>query len=150
MHKTAERSWQFPNRMEAMSATAKEVFDWLASLPLSARAKYSGGLAIEEMASNIIKYGFDDAREHLIDVRLRVEGNLLKIVIEDDGHPFDPTAVPAPDIERLVASRKAGGLGIQLVRRISEKMLYERDGARNRLTLHICRYDPKDTQLICL
>lgn len=150
MHKTFERSWQFPNRMGAMNAAAKEVFDWLSSLPLSSRAKYSGGLAIEEMASNIIKYGYDDDREHLIHIHLRIEGNTLKIVFEDDGHPFDPTAAPVPDIERLVQSRTAGGLGIQLVRRISEKMIYQRVGGVNRLTLHICRHDAKDTQLICL
>lgn len=133
-----------------MASTAKQVFDWLATLPLSARAKYSGGLAIEEMASNIIKYGYDDDREHLIHIRIRVERNLLEIVIEDDGHPFDPTTAPAPDIERIVESRKTGGLGIQLVRRISEKMIYQRDGAVNRLILHICRYDAKDTQLISI
>lgn len=150
MQKILEKSWQFPNRMEAMAATAKEVFDWLATLPLSSRAKYSGGLAIEEMSSNIIKYGYDDDREHIIHIHIRVEPNRLKIVIEDDGHLFDPTAAPEPDIERLIASRKAGGLGIQLVRRISEQMIYERIGSVNRLTLHICRYDAKDTQLIRL
>lgn len=150
MQKTAENSWRFPNRMAAMSAVAKEVFDWLATLPLSARARYSGGLAIEELASNVIKYGYDDDREHFIDVRIRIEGNVLEIVIEDDGHPFDPTAAPVPDVERLVESRKTGGLGIQLVRRISEKMIYARAGGINRVTLHICRQDAKDTQVICI
>lgn len=148
MQPIAERSWEFPNRMEALASIAKEVFDWLASLPLSSRAKYSAGLAIEEMATNVIKYGYDDDRRHVIRVHVAVERDHLKIVFEDDGHPFDPTAHPSPNIERIVESRKIGGLGIELVRRICERMDYARAGAFNRLTLRIRRLDPSDTQLI--
>ena len=144
----AERTWRFPNRMTALAAVAKEVFEWLANLPLSSRAKYSVGLAVEEMASNVIKYGYDDDREHLITVQVTVEPRHLKIVFEDDGHPFDPTASPPPDIEKIVESRKAGGLGIALVRRISDKMDYRRVGGLNRLVLRICRFDPHDTQIL--
>ena len=142
----AERSWQFPNRLSALAEVAKEVFDWMANLPLSSRAKYSTGLAVEEMASNAIKYGYDDAREHWIRLRIAATPNLMEIVFEDDGHPFDPTAHPAPDIEKIVNSRKTGGLGIELVRRICEKMVYRREGALNRLVLHIRRLDAHDTQ----
>ena len=35
----AERTWRFPNRMTALAAVAKEVFEWLANLPLSSRAQ---------------------------------------------------------------------------------------------------------------
>ena len=146
----AEKSWRFPNRMPALADVAKEVFDWMADLPLSSRAKYSTGLAVEEVASNIIKYGYDDDREHQISVRIVANLDHLEISFEDDGHAFDPTKHPSPDIERIVESRRVGGLGIELVRRISEKMIYQRDGSVNRLTLHICRYDAKDTQLISI
>jgi len=150
MQTPAERIWQFPNRMEALAAVAKEVFDWLAGLPLSSRAKYSAGLSIEEMSTNIIKYGYDDDREHFIRVLIVAERDHVKIVFEDDGHPFDPTRYPSPDLESIVEARKSGGLGIELVRRICEKMVYERDGRLNRLTLHIRRLEPNDTQFISL
>ena len=146
----AERSWQFPNRMPALAGVAKEVFDWMADLPLSSRAKYSTGLAVEEMASNIIKYGYDDDREHAIRLRVVADRNHVKLVFEDDGHPFDPTQHPSPDIENLVASRKAGGLGIELVRRMRDTMTYERAGRLNRLTVLIRRLQPDDTQFIAL
>lgn len=146
----AEKQWEFPNRMEALAEVAKEVFDWLASLPLSSRAKYSAGLALEEIASNIIKYAYLDNREHLIHVGIVAERARLRIVFEDDGQPFDPTRNPAPDIEHIVNSHKAGGLGIELVRRISEKMTYTRDGNLNRLTVQIRRAEPHDTQIITL
>ena len=144
----AERTWRFPNRMTALAAVAKEVFDWLANLPLSSRAKYSVGLAVEEMASNVIKYGYDDDREHEIAVHVAARNDRVEIVFEDDGHFFDPTAHPKPDLERIVESRRIGGLGIELVRRICEKMTYAREGAFNRLVLHIRRFEAHDTQLI--
>ena len=146
----AERSWQFPNRLEALANVAREVFDWMASLPFSNRAKYSAGLAVEEMASNIVKYGYDDDREHEISVHITATCDLLEITFEDDGHAFDPTQQPSPDIENIVESRKSGGLGIELVRRICEKMFYRRAGDRNILTLHIRRFEAHDTQLIPL
>ena len=146
----AERTWRFPNRMTALAAVAKEVFEWLANLPLSSRAKYSVGLAVEEMASNVIKYGYDDDREHEIAVHVAAQDNRVEIVFEDDGHAFDPTGHPKPDLERIVESRKIGGLGIELVRRICENMSYQRVGDRNRLVLHVRRFEAHDTQLLSL
>lgn len=146
----AERTWRFPNRMTALAAVAKEVFEWLANLPLSSRAKYSVGLAVEEMASNVIKYGYDDDREHEIAVHVAAQDDRVEIVFEDDGHAFDPTGHPKPDLERIVESRKIGGLGIELVRRICENMSYQRVGNRNRLVLHVRRFEAHDTQLLSL
>jgi serine/threonine-protein kinase RsbW len=150
MQTTAEKNWQIPNRMDALAEVTKEVLDWLAGVPLSTRAKYSAMLAIEEMATNIIKYGYDDDREHLIRIHVDLGPVHLKLVFEDDGHPFDPTRRPAPDIENIIESRKSGGLGIELVRRMCEKMTYEREENLNRLTLHIRRLQPDDTQFISL
>ena len=150
MQPTAEKSWQIPNRIEALSDLSKEVFDWLADLPISSRAKYSTGLAVEEMVTNIIKYGYDDNRKHLIQIQIAVSRDHVTIVFEDDGHPFDPTKYPSIDIDNLVESRKVGGLGIELVRRMCEKMSYVRDGQLNQLTLRIRRLQPDDTQFIAL
>ncbi len=150
MQMTAEKTWQIPNRMEALADVAKEVFDWLADLPLSSRAKYSTGLAIEEMVTNAIKYAYDDDAEHIILIHIHADHSHLKIIFEDDGHAFDPTQRPSPDIETIIESQQAGGLGIELVRRMCDKMVYERVGDRNRITLHIRRLEPDDTQFISL
>jgi anti-sigma regulatory factor (Ser/Thr protein kinase) len=146
----AEKNWEIPNQMTALAEVAKEAFDWLASLPYSTRAKYSAGLAIEEMASNIIKYAYEDDREHRLRIRIVAERSRLRIIFEDDGRPFDPTRHPAPNIEHIVNSHRAGGLGIELVRRISESMTYERVDGLNRLTVQIRRLEPHDTQVIAL
>lgn len=150
MQTAPEKTWTIPNQMKAMADAAREVLDWLDDLPLSTRAKYSTVLAIEEMVTNIIKYGYDDCATHAIRLQVSMDLAFVKLVFEDDGHPFNPTQRPVPDIEHIMNSRKAGGLGIELVRRMSEKMAYERAGNRNRLTVHIRRLQPDDTQNISL
>ena len=150
MQAIAEKSWQIPNRLDFLAAVSREIMNWLGELSLSTRARYAALLSIEEMVTNIIKYGYDDRRQHFIGIRVSAEPDHVKLVFEDDGHPFDPTQRPAPDIEHIVESRKPGGLGIELVRRMSERMAYERAGDLNRLTLHIRRLQPDDTQFISL
>ena len=49
--------------------------------------------------------------------------------------PFDPTARDEVDIAADLASRKIGGLGIHLIRRIMDEVHYERRRGRNILTI---------------
>lgn len=148
MEKTEEKVWQIPNRFEAMAQAAREVFAWLSSHPISSRAKYSAGLAIEEMITNMIKYGYDDGEIHQIRFRIAIHPSHLEIVFEDDGHAFDPTLHPSPNVVNVINSPRIGGLGIELVRRVTIRMVYERVGNLNRNTLHIRRIEPGDTQPI--
>ncbi len=92
-------------------------------------------LVVEELFSNIVKYGHDDDGRHEITVRLRQEADRVVIEIEDDGRAFNPLTLPEPDIEASVEDRRVGGLGIHLVRRLMDHITYERRGAANRLTL---------------
>jgi anti-sigma regulatory factor (Ser/Thr protein kinase) len=57
--------------------------------------------------------------------------------IVDDGHEFDPTEHPSPDIERRIEDGLDGGLGLELVRRICPAMTSRREDGLNRLALSI-------------
>ncbi len=144
----AERSWRFPNRMPALTTVVREVAAWMEAIPCSNRAKYSATLTVEEMGSNIVKYAYDDNDEHEIYLHLVAQQGVVEITFEDDGHPFDPTRQPPPDIDQIVAAPKSGGLGIELVRRISEKMHYFYHNNRNRLTVAIRLLEATDTQCL--
>ncbi len=98
---------------------------------------YAANLVLEEMVTNIVKYGYDDLARHKIQALLRVDGELATIVLEDDGHAFNPLAAPAPDIGQPLAKRPIGGLGIHLVRRMADSMQYRRDNGRNILTIKV-------------
>ncbi|HOF08992.1 MAG TPA: SpoIIE family protein phosphatase [Opitutaceae bacterium] len=92
-------------------------------------------LALEEWFVNVVSYAFTDSAEHPILFRLWHEGELLRLEIEDDGRPFDPTAQALADTTAGIDQRKIGGLGIHFIRRTMAGMTYRRQGDRNILTL---------------
>lgn len=92
-------------------------------------------VALDEVLSNIIKYGYSDKNVHEIGVRLTVADNVITAEIEDDGRPFDPLSVQSPEFGKSIAERKIGGLGIHFLRTIMSEVTYSRAEGRNRLTL---------------
>jgi len=93
-------------------------------------------LAIEEAATNVIGNAFADLPPpHVIIVRLNITPQLLVAEIIDNGRPFDPTAVPPPDLTLPLEQRTPGGLGIHLMRSMVDRLQYRRSSGRNRLRL---------------
>lgn len=92
-------------------------------------------LALDEIFTNIVSYGFEDHDEHLINIHLLIEGKELNIRVEDDGLPFNPLEVPEPDLNVPLEERKTGGLGIHLARKMVDELKYERQQGKNVLLL---------------
>ncbi len=92
-------------------------------------------IAMDEVLTNITEYAYTDNTEHKIHVCLRVLDNVLEAVIEDDGAPFDPLAIPEPDVSAPLHERRVGGVGIHFVRKLMDEVTYDRAGGRNRLVL---------------
>ena len=103
------------------------------------QALYQAQLAVEEIGTNIIKYGYDDKLEHRITLRVECLADCFRLQILDDGHPFDARQVAEPDLEQSLADRQHGGLGISLVRRLARRMDYERRNGINALTVEVSR-----------
>lgn len=88
-------------------------------------------VVLDELLSNIVKYGFDDTNEHFIRVNLEFYGRKLMITFEDDGIPFNPFQKTPPDLTLPIEQREIGGLGIHLVRKLMDEFSYKRDVGRN-------------------
>jgi serine/threonine-protein kinase RsbW len=93
------------------------------------------GLAIDEMISNIAKFAYAKDAAKAVRLELSIDDDAVELVIEDDGVAFDPLSASPPDTGAGLASRKAGGLGIHLVRHLMDAVVYARVGGSNRLTL---------------
>lgn len=94
-------------------------------------------LALDEILTNVISYGFEKATEK---PRIRVDfwlgGGRLEVRIKDNGPSFNPLAdAPLPDFTLPVEDRPLGGLGIHLARNLVHDISYRRDNNRNHLTL---------------
>ena len=92
-------------------------------------------LSLDELLTNTISYGYDDAAEHVIEVELAANGDRLTIVLRDDARAFDPTQAETPDLDADLDDRPIGGLGIHLVRSFMDEVSYSRSDGYNLLTL---------------
>jgi serine/threonine-protein kinase RsbW len=92
---------------------------------------FAANLAIEEMVSNTVKYGYSDRLQHQIDIQLSLSTSILEIEICDDGDAFDPFAYPKPCPASPGEKRQAGGLGIHFVRNILDSFNYVRREGQN-------------------
>jgi serine/threonine-protein kinase RsbW len=100
------------------------------------RALYAMNLAIDELVTNAVLYGYDQATPGAeIVVEVSGHGNELRAIISDTGRAFDPRTVPPPNIDAPIEERALGGLGIHLVRSLMDSVEYRRAGEKNVLTV---------------
>ena len=93
-------------------------------------------LVLEEIGTNIIKYGQDGQKETDIEITLTSDSKSLTLEIVDSGKPFDPFAdAPPPDLDSPVPDRPIGGLGVYLVRKLMDEAIYRREDGMNKVTL---------------
>ncbi len=128
---------RFPSRLEDFSRVAAEVNAFLENAGISGRAAYVANLALEELGTNILKYGYDDTAVHEILLRVDLEPTTLRLMLEDDGQPFNPLHHPEPDVRLRAEDRVPGGLGIHLVRKLADGMDYRRCEGRNRVIVQV-------------
>ncbi len=128
---------RFSNRLEELVRIIEEAVKFLEERNIIATAVNHAHLVMEEMGTNILKYGYDDRASHQILLRVEVQAGAVLVVLEDDGHEFNPLAAPEPDLNLPLEEREPGGLGIHLVRKLASQVEYERRGPRNRLAIRI-------------
>ena len=96
-------------------------------------------LALDEIVANVVRHGFDDDREHRIEVKVTVDDRTVTASVEDDGLEFDPREAPVPDLDLPIEMRKPGGLGMHLVKATMDSVEYRRQDGRNILTVVFSR-----------
>lgn len=122
------------NRFDALAQVTEEVRQFLEAQAVAGAAAYGVQLAIEELVTNIIKYGYDDEAPHQILLHLEIQAGVVRLSIEDDGHEFNPLTAPEPKLDQPLEDRLPGGLGLHLIREMAHDLTYERTSGRNRVT----------------
>jgi anti-sigma regulatory factor (Ser/Thr protein kinase) len=131
-----EEHFIIENRVEELAVLFENVEQMAETWELSVPLMMNINLVLEEAVSNVIFYAFEDELKHEIKIRISVTDNLLTIEITDDGKPFDPTALKQPDIGLEAIDRPIGGLGIFLISKIMNEVIYTRKDNSNILTLN--------------
>jgi serine/threonine-protein kinase RsbW len=99
------------------------------------RTLYALNLALDEVVTNVVCYGFEDAANQEVVVRIAIADRELTASVSDGGRPFDPLSVPPPNLTVGLEERTPGGLGIHLVRSLMDRVEYTRQDGKNVLTV---------------
>lgn len=95
-------------------------------------------LALEEAATNIIHHAYGGQGGRLELCCTPVQGG-LEFRLVDEGPPFNPLEAPAVEAVTDIASQRIGGMGIHLMRSLTDELRYSREGERNVLILCFLR-----------
>jgi phosphoserine phosphatase RsbU/P len=129
----------FPGTLDALSSIRQYVKTAAEAAGLDRSAAYSLVLAVDEIATNVIEHGYQEAGlKGDISVGAARDNNNLVIRLADTGKSFDPNSLPdINDIElsKELEDRPVGGLGIMLAKIGVDDLQYEATGSGN-----ICRF----------
>jgi serine/threonine-protein kinase RsbW len=88
-------------------------------------------LCANEVVVNIISYAYESAGPREIALELDAIPGGVRLVVSDDGRPFNPLQAPDHVPPLRLDEATIGGLGILLVRRMASRCEYRRDQDRN-------------------
>ena len=125
-----------PGTLDSLSAIADYVKLAAAAAGLNKKAAYKLRLAVDEIATNIILHGYQEAESQgVIELQADINEQVLTFYIEDTGGAFDPfqkLSVEEEIVHLPIEQRPIGKLGVYLAIQGVDKFLYERVGNRNR------------------
>ena len=93
-------------------------------------------ILLEELITNLKKYGYPDRPEcGRAEIMLEINGGRLEMEFIDDGCAFDPLKAPPPNLEGPLETRTPGGLGLHILRSLTDEAHYERRNGSNVIRL---------------
>ena len=105
---------------------------------MDAKLRRTADLVLEELFTNIVKYG--RASDTLVSIDIRRLGRGVRVTITDsDAEYFDPQRAPQPDVGAPLERREPGGLGLHLVRELVDALEYRyaREERTGRITFSL-------------
>ena len=100
--------------------------------PVTKEFRHDLKLVAEELLANIINHGYDENSDAKIDIELAVDEHSVRITFTDSGPAFDPLKCEAPEAQSDLSE---GGMGILLVKSLTDEQSYRRQDKRNVFTV---------------
>ncbi len=125
---------RFERNFDALKDIVEFTEKYLAEQGIGESVAWSINLAIEELFTNMVRH--NTGAGHPIAIGFSAEGNHLTVqLVDDDVDPFDPSSVPEVSVDEAIDERDVGGLGLHLVKSIVDKITYEYENRRMRVTI---------------
>ena len=123
---------------DAKTENYKDFYNWLHSViqwwNLSEELINKIDLCAEEIFINISSYAYPE-KAGMIDVLIDKNDSEIILEFKDTGFAYNPLEKPDPDITAPPEQRQPGGLGIFMVKQVTQKVSYERSEDKNILIM---------------
>lgn len=130
-----EIGFRLRNDLSELETLRARVDQFKTEAGIPEKAIFEINLILDELFTNIVSCGYRDLGEHWVTFTLSREGALVTLCVTDDGVPFNPTEAASFDPKCPVEERRIGGVGIHLVRSLTDGMTYRRTGDGNTVIL---------------
>ena len=126
---------QMPARVESLHDLLTFITAEAKKKGFSEEARQRIELVAEEALVNVFVHGYAQ-NQGQVEVRCPASNNsALTLEILDAGVSFNPLSLADPDLQPDLAQRKIGGMGVFLIRKMTDGVAYRREGDRNILTM---------------
>jgi len=119
----------FAGTLDSLEPIRAYVAAAAASAGLDRSAIYKLCLAVDEIATNVVMHGYEEAGlTGEIEVSAGVFDNSFRVQLKDHGQPYDPASHEQPadtDLGLPLEDRRMGGLGILLAKDSVDELKYE-------------------------
>lgn len=125
------------NRLEELKKLPPFIGELEQELSLPKAVVLSVRLALEEALVNVINYAYPARETGKINLKAQYKPleRSLRFELTDSGKSFDPTQVAEADLSLGVEDRPVGGLGIFLIKKRMDEVMYKRENGMNKLML---------------
>lgn len=114
-----------------LDALQKALQTFCVSHGLVGDAQVELATSVEELVVNSFKHG----RAKEVTVAIADDGADVVVEIRDDGGAYNPFARPPPNLDVPLLERAVGGMGIHLVKNLTDSQEYRWEGGRNVMVL---------------
>ncbi len=91
-------------------------------------------MALDEAITNTVLHGYS-GKGGLVKIVIRRKDDLVTLELIDGGKKFDPTRYPEPNLNVPIEERQIGGMGVPLIKKLTDGMEYHYVDAENHLIL---------------
>jgi len=132
----AELHISIGNQVSELAVIRDAVTPWCQQHHVPPTSRRRLQVVLDELMGNAIRHGLVGmGREAQLTLDLGRKGHQLRILLQDNGPPFNLLEVPSPDFDTDLEARPIGGLGLHLVRQMVTSTRYRRQDGSNTIEL---------------
>lgn len=107
---------------------------FLEEIRCPAKAQSQLDVVIDEIFSNIANYAYPEKKGQA-EVLLEQQGEAVVLTFKDSGIPYNPLEHSDPNVNAPLEEREVGGLGIFMVKKMSDSLTYAYEDGKNVLRI---------------